>query len=81
MDNLPKVLDKLDVLNSFQQAIDEHISKGVSIVSAMSGSGFPRDLDVDFLTWLSRGQGSGFTFRILSNPSISKKPKRESSPA
>lgn len=78
VDNLPKVLDKLDVLNSFQQAIDEYISKGVSIVSAMSGSGFPRDLDVDFLTWLSRGQGSGFTFRIfIQSFDIKKAQKRK----
>ena len=42
-DHLPKVLDKLDVLDAFQKAIDEYAKKGVSIVSAMSGSGFPRD--------------------------------------
>ncbi|NCA67070.1 MAG: metal-dependent hydrolase with the TIM-barrel fold protein [Clostridia bacterium] len=64
-DNLPKVLDKLDVLSAFQDAIDEYVSKGVGTVHAMSGSGFPRDMDVDFLTWLARGQDSGFQMRIF----------------
>lgn len=77
-DHLPKVLDKLDVLDAFQKAIDEYIKKGVGIVSAMSGSGFPRDLDVDFLTWLSRGQDSGFAMRIfIQSFDISKAVKRK----
>ncbi len=78
VDNLTKVLDKLDVLNAFQKAIDEYISKGISLVSAMSGSGFPRDLDVDFLIWLSRGQDSGFALRIfIQSFDISKALKRK----
>lgn len=77
VDNLSKVLDKLDVLNAFQKAIDEYISKGISLVSAMSGSGFPKDLDVDFLIWLSRGQDSGFAFRVfIQSFDISKALKR-----
>lgn len=78
VDNLTKVLDKLDVLNAFQKAIDEYINKGIGIVSAMSGSGFPRDLDVDFLSWLSRGQDSGFALRIfIQSFDISKALKRK----
>ncbi len=77
-DNLPKVLDKLDILSAFLSAIDEYISKGIGTVHAMSGSGFLRDIDVDFLTWLSRGHNSGFQMRIfIQSFDINKALKRK----
>ncbi|MFW5780623.1 MAG: amidohydrolase [Bacillota bacterium] len=65
VDFLPKLLKKSDILKYMQNAIDTLISKGIGLVDAASGTGFPGDLDVDLIKWIARGQQNGFQMRIF----------------
>lgn len=79
-DNLLKILSIKDVLNSLQSAIDGYITKGFSSVHAMCGSGSPKDIDVDILRWLARGQDSGFQMRIFIQSFDTEKAKKRGLP-
>lgn len=64
VDHIPKLLKRLDIVNFMQDAINGLIEKGIGMVDAVSGSGFPGDLDVDLIRWIARGQDNGFQMRI-----------------
>lgn len=65
VDFLPKLLKRKDIIQFMQSAIDGLIIKGIGMVHAASGTGFPGDLDVDLIKWIARGQTSGFQMRIF----------------
>ena len=65
VDFLPKLLKRKDIIAYMQGAIDGLIEKGIGMVHAASGTGFPGDLDVDLIRWIAKGQDSGFQMRIF----------------
>ena len=65
VDNMPKFIKKKDIFAYLQSAIDALILKGIGMVHAASGTGFPGDLDVDLLRWIAKGQDNGFQMRVF----------------
>ncbi|MHA1400945.1 MAG: amidohydrolase [Candidatus Heimdallarchaeaceae archaeon] len=47
------------------KGIDRLAKRGIGMLHAVEGVGFPRDLDVDLVRYIARGQKEGFQFRIF----------------
>lgn len=68
----------LRVLRGMLSGVDRLAEKGIGLVHAVEGVGFPRDLDVDLARLFARGQASGFQMRIfLQSLDVSKATRRK----
>ncbi len=65
VDNMLKLVNIMDGLQSFQGAIDEYIKAGFGLIAVEGGIGMPLDLDVDLVKWIYRGQQSDIQMRFF----------------
>lgn len=53
------------LLRSMVRGFDRLAARGIGMMHAVEGVGFPRDLDVDLMRLVARGQSSGFQTRVF----------------
>ncbi|HBP37479.1 MAG TPA: metal-dependent hydrolase with the TIM-barrel fold protein [Clostridiales bacterium] len=63
-DHMTAKVSPLDLVRFMLRGIDRLAGKGIGLIQAAEGVGFPRDLDVDLVRFLSRGQRNAFATRI-----------------
>lgn len=58
-------ISTVSLIKSMLTGIDKVAEKGIGLIHTVEGVGFPGDLDVDMVRFLSRGQRNAFSTRIF----------------
>lgn len=63
-DFVTTLVSPLTLLTNMLKSVDLLAEKGIGMIHTAEGIGYPKDLDVDLVRYIARGQRTGFQFRI-----------------
>ncbi|MHA1200199.1 MAG: amidohydrolase family protein [Candidatus Heimdallarchaeaceae archaeon] len=63
-DFITSLVSPLALISNMLRSVDLLAEKGIGMIHTAEGIGFPKDLDVDLVRYIARGQRTGFQFRV-----------------